>query len=63
MEIGADGYKSNKRLEYPLADEYTLDGSTPLDKHRGRTPKESPPENKSQTPTPHGAAINIVVHE
>jgi len=26
-----EGYKTNKRLEYPLADEYTLDGKTPLD--------------------------------
>ena len=31
MGNGATALKSNKRLEYPLADEYTLDGSTPLD--------------------------------
>eukprot|EP00967_Tisochrysis_lutea_P154812 scaffold308278_cov30-Tisochrysis_lutea.AAC.1 len=27
-----EGYKSNKRMEYPLPDEYTLDGKTELDK-------------------------------
>eukprot|EP00967_Tisochrysis_lutea_P130238 scaffold224958_cov35-Tisochrysis_lutea.AAC.1 len=44
-----EGYKSNKRLEYPLADEHTLDGKTQNAARRnpGGAPDRSPkPSNE-----------------